>query len=392
MAINRYPRAKANPSAAGGGKIDAGQATNFTDPADKLEAILSAADNHGVSVFVGLGNFAWFTYNSEALCWTKKVMKEVWETYGHHPSLYGWYASGEMAGDFSGGGPNRTATVVNMSEFFDELARYMQEDLAPIVVDGVGERVASLMPVMQAINSFDVEQYANEPAGGWSRVLQHVDVLAAFGFARIAGSSTPKQLEALCDSVNASFWVDMELFRADMSRGLLPKDFPGVKQEILAYDASPQIGCAYEYTGQMAGPSPAPDGLNSSDARALYNQYLSYYLDVIKGGRPWPAPIGCVNATANGTVTYILVTSDPGLCAPAPGSSVSHVHYIGQACGAGNRSILWTSMTTPDYRSGLDPSECTWSRDADPRDIATYFGTSCGVAPTAVMLPSSVCA
>jgi hypothetical protein len=93
-----------------------------------------------------------------------------------------------------------------------------------------------------------------------------VDVLAAFGFARIAGSTTPAQMEALCNGANTTFWVDMELFRADMSRGLLPKDFASVKLELLAYDSAPQIGCAYEYTGQMSGsvtPSRGPHALNS---------------------------------------------------------------------------------------------------------------------------------
>lgn len=40
-------------------------------------------------------------------------------------------------------------------------------------------------------------------------------------------------MQQLCVQANCSFWVDMELFRADMSNGLLPKDFPGVAQELV---------------------------------------------------------------------------------------------------------------------------------------------------------------
>eukprot|EP00038_Savillea_parva_P004530 m.139223 g.139223 ORF g.139223 m.139223 type:complete len:702 (+) comp11497_c0_seq12:67-2172(+) len=386
-----YPRSGADPVAAGGGQIDAASATNFTDHADKLEAILSAADEFGVSVFVGLGNFAWFTYTDEALCWTKRVASEVWSSYGHHPSLYGWYASGEMSGDFSGGGNNRTDTVETMAKFFENFSHFASTELSPLSPSGRGgmPRAPSLLPIMQAINSYNVSAYATQPAGGWERVLEHVDVLAAFGFARLAGSSTTQQLETLCNAANASFWVDMELFSADMSRGLVPKDFNGVKSEILTYDAAPQIGCAYEYTGQMAGPSAAPAGLNSTAARLLYNQYLEYYLNVVHGLRPWPRPPPCVNATTNGTVAYVLVTGDPGLCAPAPGSHVSHVYYVGKACG--NHSILWTAMRTPDFRPGLQPSDCTWSRAANPIDTNTYFGATCGVPPTKVELPTKVC-
>ena len=87
----------------------------------------------------------------------------------------------------------------------------------------------------------------------------------------------------------------MELFRADMSEGLLPKNFSGVLQELLnpafGYDAAPQIGCAYEWTGQMAGPSPAPAGLRSAAARALYDRYATYYRQVLAGEKPWPPPV-----------------------------------------------------------------------------------------------------
>ena len=41
------------------------------------------------------------------------------------------------------------------------------------------------------------------------------------------------QMQQLCVQANCTFWVDMELFRADMSNGLLPKDFPGVAQELV---------------------------------------------------------------------------------------------------------------------------------------------------------------
>lgn len=40
-------------------------------------------------------------------------------------------------------------------------------------------------------------------------------------------------MRELCAQSNCTFWVDMELFRADMSSGLLPKDFPGVAQELV---------------------------------------------------------------------------------------------------------------------------------------------------------------
>lgn len=86
-----YPPSKANYSRAGNGVINASAATKFSDPRDKVEAILTAADTNNVSVYIGLGSFAWFVFDTEALCWSKRVAKEVWSMYGHHRSFYGFY-------------------------------------------------------------------------------------------------------------------------------------------------------------------------------------------------------------------------------------------------------------------------------------------------------------
>ena len=85
----------------------------------------------------------------------------------------------------------------------------------------------------------------------------------------------------------------------------------------------------------MAGPSPAPTGLRSPAAQSLYNQYKLYYQSVLSGQHQWkppptppppPSPLPtCLKAEQNGTVSFILLSSDAGLCAPAPGKDVSHV-------------------------------------------------------------------
>lgn len=66
---------------------------------DPVEAILSEADELGMSVFVGVGMFAWFDFTAESLNWHKRVASELWERYGHHSSFYGFYISEECAGN-----------------------------------------------------------------------------------------------------------------------------------------------------------------------------------------------------------------------------------------------------------------------------------------------------
>ena len=113
--------------------------------------------------------------------------------------------AGEMAGDFSGGGPNVTATVDEMATFFAQFRRYVAEELPVLAVassnthssnvfkkstSSTTSAVGSLLSVMFAINSGSVMEYATRPSGGWHRVLQELDVLAAFGFARLPHSAT----------------------------------------------------------------------------------------------------------------------------------------------------------------------------------------------------------
>ena len=61
----------------------------------------------------------------------------------------------------------------------------------------------------------------------------------------------------------------------------------------------------------------------------------------------------CLEAGGNTTLFYTAITTDTGLCAPAPGKNVSHVVYSGERCGGeGSTAILWHSAHTIDPRAG----------------------------------------
>ena len=83
-----------------------------------------------------------------------------------------------------------------------------------------------------------------------------------------------------------------------MPQGLLPQDVTALKQEILSpafgYDAATNIGCAYEHTGQLAGPSPAPAGLRGPAGQVMIvhrsQSLLRISCAVLAGEKPWPPP------------------------------------------------------------------------------------------------------
>ena len=66
---------------------------------DPIEDVLAQADEEGMYVFMGIGMYAWFDYTKGSLEWHKKVARELWEKYSHHPSFYGFYVSEENMGD-----------------------------------------------------------------------------------------------------------------------------------------------------------------------------------------------------------------------------------------------------------------------------------------------------
>jgi hypothetical protein len=104
---------------------------------------------------------------------------------------------------------------------------------------------------------------------------------------------------------------------------------------------------------------------------------------------PPPPPPPCLEAGANQTLFYTLVTADPALCAPAPGSNVSHVIFSGARCGGeGSKKIQWQSMHTVDPRPGLPGPGlvCTWHEGPG----GDYTG-GCGTCAKHVCLPLEVC-
>ena len=54
----------------------------------------SEADKLNISVMLK-GLFAYFDFTSESLEWHKRVAKELWDKYGHHPSFYAFYVPEE---------------------------------------------------------------------------------------------------------------------------------------------------------------------------------------------------------------------------------------------------------------------------------------------------------
>ena len=135
--------------------------------------------------------FAWFDF-FRSLEWHKRVAKELWDKYGHHPSFYAFYVSEESGGSLDNWEPTTEKQIMRkrqIVEFFRAFKEYCNT-LAP-------EK-----PIMLATNSMGVPQGLDTYPG----LLQNLDILCPFGFARMPeGDLSGKEAATLFN--NCVIWV-----------------------------------------------------------------------------------------------------------------------------------------------------------------------------------------
>jgi len=188
---------------------------------DPLEQILTEAGKLGMHVLPGIGCYAFFDYTPGALEWHKKVATEIWNRYGHHPSFYGWYVSGEKAGSL--GSAAERAEIVQFFKGFTPFVRRMAPD----------------KPVLFATNCFGVRG-AEE---AYRKLLPHLDVLCPFGFHRmpggdLSGEEAATLLQSLCDRAGCHLWMDLETFVFHRGGALYPRPVEGLISDVRRFPTS----------------------------------------------------------------------------------------------------------------------------------------------------------
>ena len=199
---------------------------------DPLEAILSEADKLGMLVMMGVGMFAWFDFSAESLEWHKQVAKELWNKYGSHPSFYSFYISEECAGNLYN-----------------------------------SEQTYEMQLVRRCI----------------SALLQNLDILCPFGFARMPkGDLTGKEaadiLQNFCDDAGAHLWFDLEAFLFNPDNSLYPRPIEEIIHDLTLLDNFEKVLC-YQYPGVFNDPKMSRR-IGEKRTIKLYQQYQKYMNDV----------------------------------------------------------------------------------------------------------------
>ncbi|MDE5635983.1 MAG: DUF4434 domain-containing protein, partial [Muribaculaceae bacterium] len=258
------------PSALYPGRMDIAS----TDP---VEAILSEADKLGMNVMMGVGMFAWFDFSGESLAWHKSVAKELWDRYGHHNSFYGFYVSEE-----SGGGlDNWEDTPEKRFKRKRDIVNFFKEFKSHCNAMAPGK------PVMLATNSMEVPNGADT----YPELLQNLDILCPFGFARmpqndISGRQAASLLQRLCNDNGSHLWFDLEVFRFNPDNSLSPKPVDDIIRELNMFDNFEKVLC-YQYPGVFNDPEMSVR-IGEESTIDLYKGYKTYrdkILDARKTGK-----------------------------------------------------------------------------------------------------------
>lgn len=233
---------------------------------DPVEAVLIRADQLGMFVFMGVGMYAWFDYTKGSLEWHKKVAKELWTKYGHHPSFYGFYVSEEGMGSLDCFEKDSSKHDLRRSEvlqFFKEFTPFCKQ-------------MAPEKPVMFAPNGWGV----GRSKGAYNELLQHVDIICPFAFARmpegdLTGREAIALLQQYCDRNKAHLWLDLEAFLFNEKEGYLyPRPITEIAADLNQFDNFEKVIC-YQYPGVFNSPAMSVR-VGEPSTVTLYNNYQAY--------------------------------------------------------------------------------------------------------------------
>lgn len=197
------------------------------------------------------------------------MAKELWNKYGSHPSFYSFYISEECAGNLYNSEQTYEMQLVRKKEicdFFREFKKYIK-------------KFAPEKPIMLATNSMGVL----DGADAYPALLQNLDILCPFGFARMPkGDLTGKEaadiLQNFCDDAGAHLWFDLEAFLFNPDNSLYPRPIEEIIHDLTLLDNFEKVLC-YQYPGVFNDPKMSRR-IGEKRTIKLYQQYQKYMNDV----------------------------------------------------------------------------------------------------------------
>ncbi len=234
---------------------------------DLMEAVLSAADKHGVKFFVGGGFYGdWESPHiiTDPVAARKRLqaIEELARLYSHHTSFYGWYWPNEAFID-----RYYSEEFIRYVNTCSRLARRLTPR-AKILIAPYGTRVAV-------------------PDDKYVRQLESLDVdIVAYQDEVGVRKSTPQETPSFYEGLRkahdrahrSAIWADVEIFQfqgAVYKSALMPAPFSRVLRQLQAVSPWVEKILVYQYQGMMNKPGSAAFCGTPASTR-LYTAYVDW--------------------------------------------------------------------------------------------------------------------
>lgn len=236
---------------------------------DPLETLLTAADRHDIWVFVSCGFYGnWLQAadnraNPEVQLRAFRAMEQMVESYGSHPSFYGWYLPDEAG----------------INGYFDEdFIRYINiyaargRELLP------GAKMLIAPYGTNLLKADDI--YVGQ--------LEKIDAdMIAYQDEVGVRKSTPEQTAAYYEALKhahdragrSALWADMELFAFEgevYKSALLPADIQRIERQLASISSYVETVLCYQYMGLMNRPGTRAF-CGHPDSLKLYEDYQQLF-------------------------------------------------------------------------------------------------------------------
>jgi hypothetical protein len=245
--------------------------------ADPLEAVLGAADRHGMKVYPGLGFFGRCSLSAnpdlspEHDTWLCNMASDILEKYSHHPSLQGFYVSAEMV-PAKGGGIFKEEDCLKTAQFVRRLREHVG-DVQLLASPGNLKlpRQEQLDTLAKQLESLDLDIIAYQDHAGFMKVYPDMDFrVAAQGF---------ELIRPLHEKLGIQFWVNCECFdfekRPDGRNVCIPCEFSRLREQLLAAAVSAEKIITYQYQGIMNRKTPLVN-IGAEGTQQLYDDYVNF--------------------------------------------------------------------------------------------------------------------
>lgn len=232
---------------------------------DPLEAVLAAANQHQIKFFIScgffeekIGTFA----GPEGVKKRFQAMEELVQTYGHHPSFYGWYWPNEAALN-----PYLDEAFIRYNNETSSEARKLTPH-AKILIAPYGTRNTRDDDIyLRQLEKLDVDIIAYQDEVG-VRKTQVSELESIFTRLRKVHNRISR----------IALWADMEIFTFEgetYHSNLIPAPFSRIQGQLAALSPYVDTVLIYQYQGMMNSPD-SKAFAGSPNSTDLYKDYQKW--------------------------------------------------------------------------------------------------------------------